>query len=223
MSQLASKNVCITFKDPVPVRRPKKSHLYYVWSPKRGKIISLYGQFSLYYWIVLESSSTVSYFCERPFRLPIEGKKIIASFWTEGRTNNFIFLTSEKRKDKLIDTINQCKSFIDFCTDRSIQIDVFSAEDIKITATFYHNWQTILQQVAANKDEISSDLQKEVCDYFQQYHSCSLGQLYALFELDPVIVRATVFELIRKHKLCYQEEDNVPINDKTIVNWNPQC
>ena len=223
MNQLASNEAKITFKNPIQVRRSKNSHVYYVWSPKRGKTISLYGQLSQYYWIVLESSPTVSYFCERAFRLPIEGKKIIASFWAEGSTNQFIFLAGKKQKDKLIDTISQCKAFIDFCADRLIQINVLTEADIKMTASYYQNWQTILQQVAANKEEISYDLQQNVYDYFQQYHACSLGQIFALFEVDPVIIRATVFELIRQHKLTYRDEDSAPINDTTIIDWNPQC
>ncbi len=223
MNQPAAKEDYLTFKDPIKARRSKKSHVYYVWSPKRGKTILLYGQLSLYYWIMLESDPTVGYFCERAFQLPIKGKSIIANFWTEGASYRFVFLTSEGRKDKLIDTISQCKSFVDFCTDRSIEIDVLTDQEIMVTPTYYNNWQTILQQLSANRDDISDVFLNRVRDYFQQYHSCSLGQLYALFECDPVIVRATVFELIRRHTVRYQNAECELISNNTIIEWNPPC
>ena len=219
MSTTLASALKLTFKDPAPVRRPKKCHLYHVWSLKRGKQITLYGQLALHYWVLLEADPNVHYTCERPYEITRKGRNIISDFWIEAEQNRFTFLTSEKSKGKQRDAIFNCKSFIDFCKSQNISVDVVSDLDMKPKTCYFSNWQSIIQQCVANKEEISEDLLGDLAQYFEKYRACTLGQLYVLFNVDPVILRATAFELLRRHVLSFRNPETEFISQNTTLEW----
>lgn len=69
------------YVQPVSSDRPQSAHRFDVYSPKLKRPLTLFGRHALDLWTTLEGSPQVRSFCERPLKIPGNGKHRCFDFW----------------------------------------------------------------------------------------------------------------------------------------------
>ena len=183
------KDLARRFCVPVTQTRPKGARLLEGFSPKLKRRVQLFDYSSFSVWIRLEADPKVVSFCERPARIGSPGSDALIDFWIRLADGEeyFWIISSHDAPDLPI-------------TLHDLTVHYVHDAELAANAVWVANWQRILSVVNVSHSLLDPALMKLVRAFVKQ--PVALGSLEAQFACgDPVRVRASIFELLRKGHL----------------------
>ena len=183
------KDLARRFCVPVTQTRPKGARLLEGYSPKLKRRVQLFDYPSFAVWIRLEADPKVVAFCERPAPIGLPGSDALIDFWIRLADGEeyFWIISSNDAPDQPI-------------TLHDLTVHYVQDAELAANAVWIANWQRILTVINASHSLHDAALTKSVRAFVKQ--PIALGRLEAQFACgDPVRVRASIFELLRKGQL----------------------
>lgn len=177
---------------PLAVKRTRWLHHFQAWSPKLKRRVSLYSRANLAVWLLIEASPDIEYFCERPGHVLVDGKRVLADFRVQRdrQTEFFVLLGSAK-----LSLLDDPGGLMDPCPIR-----IITPEWTQDRAQLIANWTRILPVITTGMPFVHDSLLDEVHERIQ-----SVDRLVDIerrhLPRDPILTRATVFELTRRGRL----------------------
>lgn len=183
------KDLARRFCVPVTQTRPKGARLLEGYSPKLKRRVQLFDYSSFSVWIGLEADPKVIAFCERPAPIGSPGSEALIDFWIRRADGEeYFWIISSNDVPDLPITLHDL-------TVHYVQDAELAADSVWVA-----NWQRILTVINASHSLLDPAQMKSVRAFVKE--PIALGRLEAQFACgDPVRVRASIFELLRKGQL----------------------
>lgn len=148
------------YTKPIPMPRGSKygSDYWVVYSSKLKRIVTLYSMLEYYYFLVLEMSPEVEYFCEQPYKIEydIDGKKYssVFDFWVYYSDNHSEFHEIKYLKELSGNTKEALRSQKQiayqkqWCKNNGCMHQVVTEKDIIVSEYYIENLKSLQHRVA---------------------------------------------------------------------------
>ena len=203
------------FVQPVATRRPAKSRRFDVFGLKANRSLTLFNAGPLQAWLVLESTPTVTWYCERPLVINEGDRQRVVDFYTirEGK-EELLFCATKAELDAGDAWLASWPGLTDWCAHNQIGIrfaPVFAQEDGVARA----NWEQIVRELSAFRRYVSSDLIAAVRSELEIPKS--IDELSTQFrQTDPIVVKVAVLQLVHQGLAISMDFDQAPISSAMI-------
>jgi hypothetical protein len=178
-------------------RRPFGSHQFYVWSPKIGRRLKLFGDVALNTWIAIEADVEIVAFCERPLVILTQKPARVVDFWVQRTTGEVLWLLQRPRENRAEQGNSLSPSFRSWAHNKGMTVRQLLPDELALDEPLRRNWGTVLRYLAANRALVKPallDCVRETClttvtlDAIEQHYPSE----------DPVLVRTAVFCLFQQ-------------------------
>jgi hypothetical protein len=188
---------------PVPVGRPPFRHRYEVYSPKLDRRVTLYSWDAVLAWTLIEATTQIEHFCERPGLVQVNQDWRLADFWVRRAGKSELWLLPDLNLP-----IIGAAPRIDSAPDITMPPKI--AEELKLHAVLIRNWQSALPYVTSNRRWITAQQSTRIVTFCA--HSKPLVEIEQQeLPSDPVITRTVVFDLARRGLLLAEDMDSRPL------------
>ena len=194
------------FYQPTAIARQKWLHHFHVWSPKLGRLLSLYSRRAVEFWAMLEAHPEIVTFCEYPGVVLVEQRRRIADFVLR-KTSGDEFVVLEGNALRRLDDDNG--SLLDPLPIRAISATVMQAHRGWTT-----NWLQMLPYITSNARFLTPAFINQV-----EAGLSSPTPLVAIerdhLPTDPMLTRTGVFELARQGRVESRDLAFHPLSPRT--------
>lgn len=193
---------------PIVLARPRGAHRFEAFSLKLTRRVTLYRHAAVEQWVMLETDPNVEAFCERPGFVIIGGKKILADFWVRyaGR-EELVILRDGNRED---DPMSKSPA-IDM---EGLSIRWVEPAELMASNEWINNWRSMLPCVVANRGLLARSLSDSIVRLLSQPQRLADIERQ-LSTGDPLLVRASVFNLLREGRVSAPELHTQPLSLRT--------
>ena len=170
---------------PLGISRPRGARMIEARSPKLGRLVQHYDQASFQQWVCLEADPSVLTFCERPARIGPDTASPLISYWVSRKqTQEFVMLVTGQMPTDLPDVHD------------GEPLHVIAAPELVAASIWIDNWQRMLPVINCCSGLLTPALKQSVLALANSPITL-LAMEGALAKTQPMLLRATVFELLR--------------------------
>lgn len=177
------------FQSAISSARPRGARVIESYSLKLGRRLQCFGEEAFRQWIRLEADPTVEAFCERPVYLDVGHDNRLADFWMR---------QADSEQLQVLDAENQVTSVMIDDTDLSVR--TVQLVELAAARTWIDNWERMLPAIVSCRQLVTLSLQNSILKFIVEpmplariEQECVTG--------DPTLVRATLFDLLRRGQL----------------------
>jgi hypothetical protein len=194
---------------PLTLARPRGAHRFEAFSLKLARRVTLYRHVALQQWVLLEASPTVEAFCERPGFVIIGGQKLLADFWVRYADREELVILTETTPEDL------AKSEVGGMLDRQeLSIRRVEPADLIASRVWINNWRSMLPCLVANCRLLARALSESIVRLLSEPKRLADIERQ-LSTGDPVLVRASLFNLLREGRVSAPELHSQPLSLRT--------
>lgn len=203
------KELSTGFSTAITMPRPRGARLIEGFSLKLQRRIQFFDHATFGVWIDLEADPSVLSLCERPARLGQTKTDPVLDFWVRRvGSDEFLLLTTGEPQARLPAHFKE------------IPLREIKPVDRAASSVWTSNWRRMLPVIAVARAEISKAQMKVVSRCVQR--PISLAALERqLTNGDPVIARATIFDMLRTSQLVAPSLRTQPLSLFTILEPAP--
>lgn len=200
------------FRRAVSDARPRGKRLIEAYSLKLGRRLQLFDETCFRQWICLEADPSIQTFCERPVFLDLANGRQLADFWVRKKDSEHLLIIEDKYP-----------GFTVAIGDTELPVYCVTTAELAATRIWINNWERMLPVIISSLQLSGPSLQQAVLKFIST--SVSLGRIEQELAVgDPSLVRAALFDLLRKGMLqaprliseplsfstCFEPLRNVP-------------
>jgi len=189
---------------PVALARPRGAHRFEAFSLKLARRVTLYRFVALQQWVILEASPVVEAFCENPGFVIIGGQQILADFWIRYADRHELVILSETAFE--IDAVSKTGGTLDM---QGLSIRRIESAELLAARVWIDNWRSMLPCLVANRKLLAPSLSESIVRLLSEPKRMADIQRQ-LSSGDPVLVRASLFNLLREGRVSAPELHSQP-------------
>ena len=196
---------------PLALARPRGAHRFEAFSLKLARRVTLYRHVALQQWVLLEANSTVEAFCERPGFVIIGGQQILADFWVRYADRQELVILSEAAS--AFDAVSNDGGTLDM---QGLSIRRVESAELLASRVRINNWRSMLPCLVANRRLLARSLSETIVRLLSQPRRLADIERQ-LSSGDPVLVRASLFSLLREGRVSAPELHSHPLSLLTTL------
>jgi hypothetical protein len=194
---------------PIVLARPRGAHRFEAYSLKLTRRVTLYRHVALQQWVLLEASPSVDAFCERPGFVIIDGQKILADFWVRHTDRQELVILSEVMTGD--DAMSKAGGVLDM---QGLSIRRVEPAELMASHEWISNWRSMLPCLVANRRLLPRSLSDSIVRLLSEPQRLADIERQ-LSTGDPVLVRASLFNLLREGRVSAPELHTQPLSLRT--------
>ena len=195
---------------PVALARPRGAHRFEAFSLKLARRVTLYRFVALQQWVILEASPAVEAFCENPGFVIIGGQQILADFWIRYVDRHELVILSETAFE--IDAVSKNGGTLDM---QGLSIRRIESAELLAARAWIDNWRSMLPCLVANRKLLAPSLSESIVRLLSEPKRMADIERQ-LSSGDPVLVRASLFNLLREGRVSAPELHSQPLSLRTM-------
>jgi hypothetical protein len=191
---------------PLALARPRGAHRLEAYSLKLTRRVTLYRHVALQQWVLLEASPAVEAFCERPGFVIIDGQQILADFWVRYADRQELVILSDVTHED--DAMSKAGGVLDM---QELSIRRVEPAELMASHVWINNWRSMLPCLVANRRLLARSLSESIVRLLSQPQRLADIERQ-LSTGDPVLVRASLFNLLREGRVSAPELHTQPLS-----------
>ncbi|SOE87241.1 hypothetical protein SAMN05446935_7828 [Burkholderia sp. YR290] len=194
---------------PLALARPRGAHRFEAFSLKLARRVTLYRHAALQQWVLLEASPTVEAFCERPGFLIIGGQQLFVDFWVRYADRQELVILSETMPED--HAMSEAVGTLDM---QGLSIRRVESAELIASRVWINNWRSMLPCLVANRRLFARALSESIVRLLSEPKRLADIERQ-LSTGDPVLVRASLFNLLREGRVSAPELHSQPLSLRT--------
>lgn len=195
--------------EPLALARPRGAHRFEGFSLKLARRVTLYRHAALQQWVLLEASPTVEAFCERPGFVIIGGQQLLVDFWVRYADRQELVILSEAMPEDY--AISEAVGTLDM---QGLSIRRVESAELIASRVWINNWRSMLPCLVANRRLFARALSESIVRLLSEPKRLADIERQ-LSTGDPVLVRASLFNLMREGRVSAPELHSQPLSLRT--------
>ncbi|WP_250480793.1 hypothetical protein [Caballeronia sp. GAOx1] len=195
---------------PVALARPRGAHRFEAFSLKLARRVTLYRFVALQQWVILEASPAVKAFCENPGFVIIGGQQILADFWIRYADRHELVILSETAFE--IDAVSETGGTLHM---QGLSIRRIESAELLAARAWIDNWRSMLPCLVANRKLLAPSLSESIVRLLSEPKRMADIERQ-LSSGDPVVVRASLFNLLREGRVSAPELHSQALSLRTM-------
>jgi hypothetical protein len=180
--------------EPLTLPRPRGAHRYDVFSPKLGRRLTLYRRSAFEAWLMLEADPAAKTFCEWPGFMAVDGQRRVVDFWARYGDHECLVVLSET-----IPETDRPRSRLDFDPE-AFAVRHIDAAERAAARVWTGSWQRMLPVLIAAGGLVKPSMLGAI-ERFVALPQSLMAIEREFSTGDPSLVRAAVFELLRRGRI----------------------
>ncbi|CAL8480952.1 hypothetical protein [Caballeronia sp. S22] len=190
--------------EPVAISRPRGAHRFEAFIPKLVRRVTFYRRALLEQWLLLEAKPKVISFCERPGYVLIDGNRRLADFWVRSADCEELVVLIEESSNPDTKTLGRD-------LDATSHVRLVASAELAAARVWTDNWQRILPYLVANRGLAPPNLPQAITRFLNgPQRLLAIEREFTTYDL--VIVRATLFSLLRTGRVNAPELQTQPLS-----------
>lgn len=194
---------------PLTLARPRGAHRFEAFSLKLARRVTLYRHAALQQWVLLEASPTVEAFCERPGFVIIGGQQLLVDFWVRYADRHELVILSEAMPED--HAMSEAVGTLDM---QGLSIRRVESAELIASRVWINNWRSMLPCLVANRRLFARALSESIVRLLSEPKRLADIERQ-LSTGDPVLVRASLFNLLREGRVSAPELHSQPLSLRT--------
>ncbi|SOE87749.1 hypothetical protein SAMN05446935_8406 [Burkholderia sp. YR290] len=194
---------------PLALARPRGAHRFEAFSLKLARRVTLYRHAALQQWVLLEASPTVEAFCERPGFVIIGGQQLFVDFWVRYADRQELVILSEAMPED--HAMSEAVGTLDM---QGLSIRRVESAELIASRVWINNWRSMLPCLVANRRLFARALSESIVRLLSEPKRLADIERQ-LSTGDPVLVRASLFNLLREGRVSAPELHSQPLSLRT--------
>lgn len=193
---------------PTPIKRLPWMRRIHVHSLKVGRTMVLFSYDSLAAWALAESSPRIKTFCEYPGYVHLNGERVVADFWVQGSGR-----TEFVKLEAGIELTPEWPDRVPTYTD--VSVACVTSDWLQRYREWIDNWLQIYPYLVANARFVTPAMVERVAELFDGARALFDAE-HALHDMDPQLVRTTIFMLLHRGRLSSDDLMLRPLANTTV-------
>lgn len=211
-------STALRYIQPISSDRPPAAHRFDVYSPKLKRQLTLFGRGVLDLWTTLEGSPQVRSFCERPLKIPGNGKHRCFDFWVDRADGEelLVLLRESERKGSRAKAKHEAMAALDGTRLDGVLIRCLDPEDMTGHEIALANWGRVIRDLSAFERFVPQSLCKALADSIVEPRS--IQQLQEEFAShDSTTVRVGIYLLLHRGQAACKQIATHPLGPEHVI------